>query len=436
MLIAEIRGKLSDLEGFDSDHVDARSKLEAFLSSGKEDILTSDLFGVLKYLPRQPYLKTVLQQVAAANPHASEFSASVAGESFGEDDFQFRFWPVYQTKGGIPGDRIEPDVEISSRQIRIFVEAKLHSGFGDLQLVRQLIVGLQHHDRQFYQLLVTAGARPPWMRLDGKMMPIAEYLHRVASRLSIPAIDRKKLVNASCRVLWINWRVLGSLIRSSHDQLSPSERQRCHTDMIVDLETLLRMRGLASWRGFSSGLANCSQKRPVCFHLQHGSLQSFWLRGVVRDRVLLPKTFQSPKRKVGRIGMQWSRWLSSYRPKRHSGWQLRRGDDTRGNDGAWKLRAIRHRRPLPLPPLKWSASKKYEAATHWGGLVDILKFNGGENPLWKFNNTGPVRLQKLVASANLGTNRLFTLEESDGDRRKPDRGRGVPPDKYRHEPCL
>lgn len=52
MLIAEIRRKLPDIEDIDAHGPDAIAQVRSLLRETKEDLLTADVFGVLKYFPR------------------------------------------------------------------------------------------------------------------------------------------------------------------------------------------------------------------------------------------------------------------------------------------------------------------------------------------------------------------------------------------------
>ena len=55
MLIAEIRRKLADLEDIDPEEGHVVDQVRTLLRETKEDLLTADVFGMLKYLPRVPY---------------------------------------------------------------------------------------------------------------------------------------------------------------------------------------------------------------------------------------------------------------------------------------------------------------------------------------------------------------------------------------------
>jgi hypothetical protein len=59
---------LPNIEDIDADGPDAVAQIRGLLRETKEDLLTADVFGVLKYLPRRPYLESVLTALALRNP--------------------------------------------------------------------------------------------------------------------------------------------------------------------------------------------------------------------------------------------------------------------------------------------------------------------------------------------------------------------------------
>lgn len=128
------------------------------MSSAKEDLLTADVFGVLKYLPRQPYLASVLQAVADRAPAGREFRSWSRG-AMDLASWSFAFWPSYPTPAAVAGASVEPDVALHGREGLIFVEAKLHSNFGVQQIEKQLLTGLEQAGEQpFYLILITRGS--------------------------------------------------------------------------------------------------------------------------------------------------------------------------------------------------------------------------------------------------------------------------------------
>ncbi|MCO8123304.1 hypothetical protein NHH03_16260 [Stieleria sp. TO1_6] len=265
MLIAEIRRKLSDIDDFDLDSLDSGKALRELLSSRKEDLLTADVFGALKYLPRQPYLETLFRTIQTANTHASSFAKIVDELEFGESDFKFHFWPNYATPVGLGSVRTEPDVEITGPGLKLFVEAKLHSDFGAHQIERQLLIGLVNAkpDENFFMLLVTKGAREPRICFDGKRVPIETYLGRVSETLEIADSLRDQLANGYKRILWINWRRVVTTLKQCHREEDHDRHSRGCRDMVNDLVALMEMRSMAPFHGISGGRQCAEWSRPV-----------------------------------------------------------------------------------------------------------------------------------------------------------------------------
>ena len=117
MLIAEIRRKLIALEDIDPEEGDVVEQLQTLLKETKEDLLTSDVFGSLKYLPRIPYLQTLLNTIGDRNPHAESFKQCIQKVGGDIESFDFHFWPSFPTPMGLTGTTTEPDIQISYHNI-------------------------------------------------------------------------------------------------------------------------------------------------------------------------------------------------------------------------------------------------------------------------------------------------------------------------------
>jgi hypothetical protein len=238
MLIAEIRRKLLDLDDVPEEGDDGIAKVRELLSTAKEDLLTSDVFGALKYLPRDPYLRAVLAGIAKCSQ--SHLLAQVVEQLSWDTVYKFSFWPSYPTPAGIPGAVTEPDVELSGPALRIFFEAKLHSGLGKHQVARQLLIGLQQAgSSQFFLVVVTAGLAKP---RDLRTVPAPD---------EIPVEVRRQLQENMDRVLWINWSRLMNCIEAATAEISignPALATYCK-EIVSDLSELMHMRGLGAFHG-------------------------------------------------------------------------------------------------------------------------------------------------------------------------------------------
>ena len=98
-----------------------------------EDILTGDFFGALDYLPRQPFLCSFIEWVAAFNTDATQPPC----EAVDWEAVEFIFWPMITGKD----ESAEPDVVIVSNRWVLVVEVKLDSGLGADQPWREYCVG-------------------------------------------------------------------------------------------------------------------------------------------------------------------------------------------------------------------------------------------------------------------------------------------------------
>ncbi|MCK4819765.1 hypothetical protein KA005_28620, partial [bacterium] len=263
MLIAEIRRKLASLEEIDPEEGDVIAQLHTLLGETKEDLLTSDVFGAIKYLPRVPYLEAVLRAIADRNPHADDFRKCIYKSSLCLEALNFNFWPSYPTPAGLPGSVTEPDVELSGPDILIHFEAKLQSGFGEWQVERELAVAIeQSKDKEFFLVLVTSSTSPPHISFRGRRLSVLDHLQSVSEAPEISAEIVNQLRRNSKRVLWISWLAIMAALEAAHSQhhniegVSYSEKCRA-TDMLQDLKQLMLMRGIQPFNGLAHIAERC-----------------------------------------------------------------------------------------------------------------------------------------------------------------------------------
>lgn len=166
------------------------------LSSASEDLLTSSIFGPMRYLPARELLIPVLQK--ARNIFGKRLSISETS------DPGVTFWPRY--------DRCEPDIEIKFNEHLIFVEAKFLSGkSGDYvaedsvsnyekekaassdQLIREFTdLKIQNRGRDYSLIYLTAHRTFPKSDIDRSLK---------AARLSENVLASKFKEN----VFWLSW---------------------------------------------------------------------------------------------------------------------------------------------------------------------------------------------------------------------------------------
>lgn len=188
-----------------------------------EDLLTSNVFGMIRYVPTQSGLVPILSR--ATGNHGSEFSALLQHV----DGVQDKFWPWLEEW---PGHGCEPDVMlwlISGQQVRgiVVIEAKYLSGkssvadpqaeFGSLprdQLAREWVNAQRLGERErvpVYLVYVTAHPALPISELKDTQHDLA--------RCGLPP----------ARLLWLSWFEIARGLDRSRPLLS-------------DLRDLLEMR--------------------------------------------------------------------------------------------------------------------------------------------------------------------------------------------------
>jgi hypothetical protein len=254
VLIAELRHKLLDVQSIDPDAPDALSRVRQLLQETKEDLLTADVFGALKYLPRRPYLEAVFRMAAGRAP-TSRLATDLPALLDELGRMRFEFWPTYPTPAGLDGSVTEPDVEFGGPDTLIFFEAKLHSGFGTLQVARELAVGLeQAGGRTFYLVLVTPHLSPRGFKAGGHRVDFESYVKFYAEKGDIAADLTQSLLAAVDRIVWISWAdIIGALKEAlqlpSQNHAAGSDMHARAVDLIGDLEELALMRSIRPYRG-------------------------------------------------------------------------------------------------------------------------------------------------------------------------------------------
>jgi len=203
-----------------------------------EDILTSNVFGILKYNSDRRPLLQFLSKATSTNgqPPFSTFPDSA--------EIHFEFWPwLNDIAGGCEPDVLLRIKYVGRQNYLVLIEAKLWSGKSSLAKPPS------HFDNNSDALVVDQLARE-WRCLKAladseKTDPILIYL---TADTICPTDDILASHNAlsSCsgetgRIFWLSWRYLPSIL----DQFPEST-------MFVDLAKSLRYLDLVFFEGFSS----------------------------------------------------------------------------------------------------------------------------------------------------------------------------------------
>ena len=195
-----------------------------------EDILTSDFFGTLDYLPRNPYLRDFISYVASLNPDVK----TTPIDDIDWDSLKLIFWPRIYTDE----ENAEPDIVLISNKWILVVEVKLKSGLSGSQLWREYIVGRKIAE-------------------DNAVSQDSVYCIVVArNRLDIATkfkpTEAQKLNELAARTSYLRWHEAVALIElwikfgiGDRDLLPEHER------MLTDLLQAMRKRRAIAFSGYS-----------------------------------------------------------------------------------------------------------------------------------------------------------------------------------------
>jgi hypothetical protein len=227
MTVAEIRGKISGAG--------------VNLSERMEDLLTSDIFGCMRYLPIK---KTLIPFLERAH--------SFHGNSFTVPDkvikVYYSFWPWLELPGCIP---CEPDImlglETVGRELHlVLVEIKYYSGLSSEEDERaepndQLARELDNLDA----VSCTVLGWEPNLEIASRTLLFVTQDMGIPRALLAKSLDeyvRKRHKNGD--IYWASWRFLPSILERSLEQETTPENKAVLEDMLaLLLRKELRMFG-------------------------------------------------------------------------------------------------------------------------------------------------------------------------------------------------
>ncbi len=231
MTIAEIHGKISETG--------------TNLSERMEDLLTSDIFGCMRYLPAQKALIPFLQ--TARSLHSNILT--IQGEVI---KVHYSFWPWLKLSDRIP---CEPDVvvglETEENQLHlVLIETKYYSGLSSEederaepndQLAREL-------DNLDVLSCATLGWRTHLEIASRTLLFVTQDMgipHDLLVK-SLAEYTRKR--NKHGDIFWVSWRSLSSILEQTLEKESVTENKAVMDDML----SLLLRKGLIMFSGVES----------------------------------------------------------------------------------------------------------------------------------------------------------------------------------------
>ena len=177
---------------------------------GRENVLITEVFGALDFLPRTAFLGAVLRAAEGAGAAREAFAAEI-------EDASVQVLPG-DIKRTLPGGRsvsgaVQPDVLIETRAGACLVEAKGIKGgtFPQDQIARNLLALQDTRHRRAGLLLLVLGPRPPIAVDHRGRLSIADAalvgLDSLGSK-----VDRDHFKSlAETSVAWITWAQIGEV---------------------------------------------------------------------------------------------------------------------------------------------------------------------------------------------------------------------------------
>jgi hypothetical protein len=265
MTIAELRGKLNP-------------ERPQGVSERMEDLLTSDVFGTMKYVGWDKgfidWIKTA--EAAPVSPTAPPINSLFGTGEISHVDY--KFWPVL-TNG------LEPDlallVTVGSRKfLLIVVEAKYFSGTSDRDdeewAKQRDLTGSQLADQVSGLYKMSEKELTQWFDIVGKgQKPLQKHelkkIHLfITMNSALPVLDYEKALKKMkepwpVSSYWLSWNDLSECIEKHLNQRIIGQKE-----LIQDLYMLLHRKGLVPFSGFSMS--------PVELKMEDASfwIESFW----------------------------------------------------------------------------------------------------------------------------------------------------------------
>jgi hypothetical protein len=227
MTLAEIHGKISETG--------------TNLSERMEDLLTSDIFGCMRYLPAQKVLIPFLRRVRSFHGNTLSLPDKIIR-------VHYSFWPWLKLPGCIP---CEPDVvlglEMEGRQVNlVLVEAKYYSGLSSEEDERtepndQLARELDNLDIVSCEAL---GWKSHLEIASRTLLFITQDMGIPRALLAKSLAEYTRKRHKSGDIYWASWRFLPSIVeRSLEKELLPESKAVLEDMLALLLRKELKMFG-------------------------------------------------------------------------------------------------------------------------------------------------------------------------------------------------
>ena len=195
-------------------------------NAGSEDLLTASVFGRLRYLPYNNYLKPIL-----------ELSRNLSDDTFTLTPLNgmpnIEFWPTKYKR--------EPDIELSTDTTKLFIEVKFHSSKS----------GEEEHDQLANQYEDLCNDLDNKKAKEGVIIYLTKdrVMPEVDLNNSIENITKKDLKGDFRKNLyWLSWFDIWEFLSNQIEDID-SARDKTIVQDIIDL---LNKQGLKHFTGFSA----------------------------------------------------------------------------------------------------------------------------------------------------------------------------------------
>ena len=174
---------------------------------GLENVLTTEVFQALDFLPRQAFLGRVLAGASGASLEHAHADVEQAVVDLLPGDLAHPDLDV----------RAQPDVRIDSPAAFVFVEAKRlrRSSFQEEQVAKELILAAEHaQDRHPVLLLVLAA--PPPIRVQGHgALSIQDTVSLGQEQISARHGRHVAVPNPAHTIAWTTWAAIGEQVATA-----------------------------------------------------------------------------------------------------------------------------------------------------------------------------------------------------------------------------
>jgi len=245
-IMAEIKGKLSE----------SSNNFERM-----EDLLTSNIFQLLRYIPPELGILPILQQATNLEESPLPIPKNIL-------DWEIIFWPVYKN--------CEPDIEIKAYSdnskciAHYFVEAKylsLKSGIAEFDENDVYVAGSDQLERQWniIQQITKIGENIGLIYLTAHQIKPKKEIEKSIDATSNP-------YQARISLYWLSWqKIRQELIKIIKD----SSINPYHHKVLQDIIVLLEKKGLKDFSGWRDIQHNCLSRKNINFFI-NWSVVGLW----------------------------------------------------------------------------------------------------------------------------------------------------------------